>query len=664
MRWFWMLLGGLMVWPGWAQYRTTPAEPTAWVRVPADSQAAYLYHTLPLLRNEGLLIYRQGAGQAWELLTETPLRPVASGRELQARLGPELFAIVQRAVRREEPFAVLLALYSDPVAGGTLSLLYPQVADLLARRFVDRTAPIGQAVRYRLVVVDAWGEATDRTLEVQAHLTPERPDPPAAFVGAQQSDRVELRWTYPARPTDGVVAFHVYGQVAGEAPVRLNDLPLLRSLNTTDYRFSTPVPTPGITIAYQVVAIDMTGQPSLPAGPVTIRIEDRQRPDRLTGVEAEALTLEGPVAVSWTPSIEPDVRGYFVYRATTATEQFVRLHENPIPVGTSRYVDTPPAGARPWFYRVTAVDSAGNESVPSAPAMVFLRDRTPPAAPTDLEARYDDGQVLLRWQHPAPAADLWSFVVLRRRLGKGAARAYDQVNLEAVRATRLEDTGPAQQGFEEGAFYEYAVLAADSARNFSDTVFVVLQIPDRTPPEPPRHVEAIGMDGVRIQLRWEATPSTDATAYRVYRRSVQGDSLLMAGPITRRFYRDEGVAVGQRYTYRVTAVDSAGNEGNPAEVQVWLRDTDPPATVRNLRAQRAPEGGVVLHWEPVRSPDLAGYRVYRARYPAGRYAPVTETLLTETRWHDPDGQPGYWYRVRAVDTSGNESRGERPVAVQ
>ncbi|MEO1480284.1 MAG: TolB protein, partial [Bacteroidota bacterium] len=61
-------------------------------------------------------------------------------------------------------------------------------------------------------------------------------------------------------------------------------------------------------------------------------------------------------------------------------------------------------------------------------------------------------------------------------------------------------------------------------------------------------------------------------------------------------------------------------------------------------------------WEPVPAADLMGYRVERATTPSGVYAPAHQGLVPESMWTDPAGAVGQWYRVVAVDTSGNESR--------
>ena len=83
-----------------------------------------------------------------------------------------------------------------------------------------------------------------------------------------------------------------------------------------------------------------------------------------------------------------------------------------------------------------------------------------------------------------------------------------------------------------------------------------------------------------IDLSW--TPGTDAdlAGYIVYRQDVTATGAL-AGPAIRLnrtpvagpAYRDQTVVPGQRYAYRVTAVDASGNESKPGvDVQEMVRE--------------------------------------------------------------------------------------------
>ena len=93
-------------------------------------------------------------------------------------------------------------------------------------------------------------------------------------------------------------------------------------------------------------------QPGVPATPV---------PDATQG--------NGIIAVSWGLSAEPDVVGYHLYRATNVLGPWTRVTQDRTQ-GIAYYRDTGLAASTEYFYYVTAVDNAGNESAPSGLANI------------------------------------------------------------------------------------------------------------------------------------------------------------------------------------------------------------------------------------------------------------------------------------------------------
>ena len=121
---------------------------------------------------------------------------------------------------------------------------------------------------------------------------------------------------------------------------------------------------------------------------------------------------------------------------------------------------------------------------------------------------------------------------------------------------------------------------------------VTLVVRDLFPPARPSGLEAVPGEAVpnaaagsrsassSIDLSW--TPDTDAdlAGYFVYRQQVSSTGSLAGAairlnqtPLAGPAYRDRTAVLGQRYAYRVTAVDASGNESKPsAEVQETLRE--------------------------------------------------------------------------------------------
>jgi hypothetical protein len=81
------------------------------------------------------------------------------------------------------------------------------------------------------------------------------------------------------------------------------------------------------------------------------------------------------VDLSWSINVEPDFAGYRVYRSEQADTPGQLLTPQLLP--TPAYRDTSVQPARRYWYVVTAVDRAGNESAPSPPALVEIAQPLP-----------------------------------------------------------------------------------------------------------------------------------------------------------------------------------------------------------------------------------------------------------------------------------------------
>lgn len=96
---------------------------------------------------------------------------------------------------------------------------------------------------------------------------------------------------------------------------------------------------------------------------------DTAPPAAPTGLVA---SLQGTgVSLSWTANAEPDLAGYTVYRATSASGPWTAI--NGSLVATNTYLDDPvPTGVTTLWYRVSASDGSGNEGARSAAVSVDL----------------------------------------------------------------------------------------------------------------------------------------------------------------------------------------------------------------------------------------------------------------------------------------------------
>jgi fibronectin type 3 domain-containing protein len=101
-------------------------------------------------------------------------------------------------------------------------------------------------------------------------------------------------------------------------------------------------------------------------------------PSGLEVVPGGATAADRSIDLSWTPDTDADLGGYFVYRQEVdpngvVTGTVTRLNTTPV-VGPA-YRDQTALPGRRYAYRVTAVDTAENESAPSADVQEALREQ-------------------------------------------------------------------------------------------------------------------------------------------------------------------------------------------------------------------------------------------------------------------------------------------------
>lgn len=637
------------------------------MRYAVSGDSVYVYHIQPVPIGEGLNIYRKDRDEAnFRQLNDEPVQGVFYPAELASSLG-ELYEGIQSSLETEDATQTFFTLRSNSILGRLYTFVHPEVADALGRLYIDTTATIGETVTYRIEFVDDLGRPTGQEIEQEFTLEENVMRPSENLEISNIGYAMTVEWEYPSAGgvDDKVIRFEIYQSEAGSDELELvNQSIILRDDQRTGYEHHFSTPRLGREMEYLVIPVDITGQSGPPGEVVVYYIEDNIAPGVIEGVTAEYVNQA--IEVTWPVSPETDIAGYHIYKSTNISGEFSLIQEELIDPFDPVFRDSSITEGERYFYKVTAVDQAGNESSKSASAMRHVADKTPPPVPAGLTADFDIDElhVSLDWENGQRPDDFRRYIVLRRKLNDTESPNFSQITRDDYADNELLDSGVGGQGFEEGVFYEYGVLAADSSRNFSDTTTVKLQIPDLTPPEPPANVMADNREGNRIDLSWNHTTSGDAVTYVINRQ--EADSAVTETDrveIRERRMRDETVVLGQEYRYAVSAVDSAGNESDERYSEmVLVRDFDPPRSVRNVRVSSL-EDGAQVSWEPVVASDLVGYKVYRSNLSTGVYEPLTEEPLEDTEWMDSNPRDGYWYRVRAVDISGNESRPSEPVKI-
>ncbi|MEO0797285.1 MAG: DUF6288 domain-containing protein [Verrucomicrobiota bacterium] len=179
-----------------------------------------------------------------------------------------------------------------------------------------------------------------------------------------------------------------------------------------------------------------------------------------------------------------------------------------------------------------------------------------PPAPTGLVATPTTEAIVLTWDEPSNE-DVTSFEVLRSLVSGGP---YDSLGF--VTDNRFVDSG-----LTNGVTYYYVLRAVDLVEEVSNSTSEVSAVPADDTTAPAAATALTAVNGyTRVYLNWDDSPEADATSYNIYRANTSaGPYGLLGNSGSQSAYTDTSLSNGVTYYYRVTAVDLAGNESDPAE---------------------------------------------------------------------------------------------------
>lgn len=191
--------------------------------------------------------------------------------------------------------------------------------------------------------------------------------------------------------------------------------------------------------------------------------------------------------------------------------------------------------------------------------VVALRATAAPPAPSNLELEAAKDGILLRW---TPVAESRGSVVLRREA--------TEARWSAPLATLAPEAGEhLDRGALYGSRYIYTVLSLggeDPPVESAPQIEREIDYRDVFPPETPTGLRGLIAAG-QVRLIWDASPDADLAGYFV-ERSIAGGPYRRhkLGPIVGLEFTDDTAPPKARsLTYRLVAVDRAGNESPPTE---------------------------------------------------------------------------------------------------
>jgi len=261
-----------------------------------------------------------------------------------------------------------------------------------------------------------------------------------------------------------------------------------------------------------------------------------------------------------------------------------------------------------------------------------------PPAPTGLQTSAGNAQVSLSWSVSANATGYY----VKRSTTSGGP--YTQI--AGTGSVSFPDTSVTN-----GTQYFYVVSSYNSAgQSANSTEASATPSATFTIPSTPSGLQAAA-GNAQVSFTWNA--SGGATSYNLKRATTAGGPYTIIGSSTISSFTNTGLTNGARYFYVVSALNSAGESANSAEVNATpTAPVIPPAAPTGLQAATG-NAQVSLNWSA--SAGATSYHVKRGTTGGGPYSQVAAPTVTSFTDAGLTNGVTYYYVVSALNTAGESA---------
>lgn len=398
----------------------------------------------------------------------------------------------------------------------------------------------------------------------------------------------------------------------------------------------------GSTFQFRITAIDASGNESEFSDFITVTTlaeADTEPPSIPLSLNITAITANS-LQLNWQTSTDNiAVTGYKIY-------------QDDVQIGAStqnNYTVNNLTEATTYTFRVSAIDAANNESVPSVAAQATTlnqADTETPTVPTNLlvtNITFNSAQ--LNWDAATDNVEVayYEIFVNGNLLEQTEQTVFNMVNLTP------ENT------------YIISVRAVDTSTNASAlspaVSFTTLVQTDTQAPTTPNNLVANNITTSTVSLSWQAaTDNIGIAGYTIYQNNI------VVATTTAVNYEVSGLEPQTSYSFNIAAFDAQGNAStlsNTVTITTATEaDTQTPSTPTNLSASNVSTNSVNLSWSAATdNVGVVQYTLYQngnALVNIGFNSYALSGLNPSTT---------YSFTVTAKDAAGNESEPSAALSV-
>jgi titin len=381
---------------------------------------------------------------------------------------------------------------------------------------------------------------------------------------------------------------------------------------------------------YQVVSYNDGGySTAATASATTAGINPPAAP---SGLSATAVSTSR-IDLSWTDNSGNET-GFKIYLSTNGTA-FTLLAN--VASNVTAYSSTGLSTAATYYYRVSAFNSSGGESIPSSTAVASTLPN-PPAAPSGLSATtVSQTQISLNWSDNSTNETGFRIYI-----------SADGTNFTTLTNVAANVTACSSAGLSAGTTYYYKVTALNTGgESPASGIASATTLPN--PPPAPSALSATAISQYEIRLIWFYN-YTNQVSFKI-ERSLDGVNFSVVTTTPYPEYDDTGLNPETIYYYRVSAVNSSGQSAPTSIVHAGTLQ-NPPVAPSGLVATTISQTQINLGWTD-NSSDENQFNIERSldgvNFSVLAIAPANTTSFADTNLNPATT---YYYRVSAVNFGG------------
>lgn len=248
--------------------------------------------------------------------------------------------------------------------------------------FTDTTTSVGTTYYYRISAINQRGEAglpnTSQAILVRSGKPPAAPTKLEAKI---KTGKIILTWE---GGPETVAGYQVERSIEG------SNWSLMNRVVSSEPRYDDVYPRDATgTLRYRVIAWSYDDTPSQPSAVLTVPLPDTSPP--LAPLVEAIDGAEGKVAVQFAPggAADGDVARFYVLRSLTPKDPGIVLQPEGLGATARSFVDADVEAGVTYFYRLVAVDAAGNRSAPTDPPAAVHVGAPPLPAPPLPKAHFE-----------------------------------------------------------------------------------------------------------------------------------------------------------------------------------------------------------------------------------------------------------------------------------